>query len=666
VRRALAGWLPRRNLNKYSSFKAARCMNATSAERLHCGTLFLGTERDPGSMVLRVLCPLVVLALLASPAFAADHSSDDKLDPHLLKRANAPDGTSRVIVRTVDGRPATSLIRGVNGLPGLFLPLLGGQIAQIPDASLRELASIPNVAAISLDRPVHSTLERTSVTIGARWVAENLLLDGKGIGIATIDSGVTAQHDDLPTGRIVHFADFVGFQDAAYDDYGHGTHVAGILSGSGYDSGGRRRGIAPGANLVVLKALDGAGGGSISNVIAAIEYAIARRETFNIRVINLSVAAGVYESYTKDPLALAAKRAVDAGIVVVAAAGNLGRGALGRSQYGGIASPGNAPWVLTVGASSHMRTIEREDDQMAAFSSRGPSAIDKTAKPDLVAPGVGIESLAEPASVLFAAHPNARLWGSVNTISQPYLGLSGTSMAAPAVAGTIALMLQANPSLTPNAVKAILQFTAEDRDGYDHLTQGAGFLNARGAVELAKRFAGQTEAPNDPTPWSRHIIWANRLTSGGMLTPAANAWSRDVVWGSTATAAGDAIAWGTLCAPDEPACSDGAWKVGCDLFPAGCSSSDDEVQEAGDVLEAPCDEADCAGDIWATAEGSVLAGSVTGWRNADSHSETVPAARKDACPELVECRLVEGWLHQRTSTTPIRKASTASTQGAQR
>ena len=138
------------------------------------------------------------------------------------------------------------------------------------------------------------------------------------------------------------------------------------------------------------------------------------------------------------------------------------------------------------------------------------------------------------------------------------------------------------------------------------------------------------------------------------------------MWGSTATAAGDAIAWGTLCAPDEPACSDGAWKVGCDLFPAGCGSSDDEVQEAGDVLEAPCDEADCAGDIWATAEDSVLAGSVTGWRNADSHSETVPAARKDACPELVERRLVEGWLHQRTSTTPIRKASAASTQGAQR
>jgi serine protease AprX len=583
-----------------------------------------------------------MLALMAGPAFGADQRSDDKLDSHLRARANAPTGTSRVIVRTTDGGPATSIIHAVNGVAGLYLPALGGQAASVPDRSLRELANFPTVAAISFDRPVRGTLERTSAAIGARWVAQQLSLDGAGIGIATIDSGVSAQHDDLPAGRIAQFADFVGFREAAYDDYGHGTHVAGILAGTGHDSGGRRRGIAAGAHLVVLKALDGAGGGSISNVIAAIEYAIARREAYNIRVMNLSVAAGVYESYNKDPLALAAKRAVDAGIVVVAAAGNLGRGSLGRSQYGGIASPGNAPWVLTVGATSHMRTVDRADDRMAAFSSRGPSAIDKSAKPDIVAPGVGIESLAEPASVLFAAHPNARLWGAVETVSEPYIGLSGTSMAAPVVAATVALMLQANPSLTPNAVKAILQFTAEDRDGYDHLTQGAGFLNARGAVELARRFAGETTSPTDPTPWSRHIIWANRLTSGGMLTASASAWRRDVVWGSTATANGDAVSWGTLCAAGDTTCDGGTWSVGCDLLPAGCSSSDEAV--AAETLEAPCDEADCEADVWGSPEGAVLAGSVTSVTDGDSTSEPIPAARKDGWPELVEQRLFEGWL----------------------
>ena len=146
--------------------------------------------------------------------------------------------------------------------------------------------------------------------------------------MATIDSGVSGWHDDLD-GRVVHFADFVNAQRLPYDDYGHGTHVAGIIAGSGLDSGGERRGIAPGAHLVVLKALDVTGNGYSSNVIAAIDYAIANRAAYNIRVLNLSVAAGVDQSFWKDPLTLAAKRAVDAGIVVVAAAGNHGRGPAG-------------------------------------------------------------------------------------------------------------------------------------------------------------------------------------------------------------------------------------------------------------------------------------------------------------------------------------------------
>ena len=146
----------------------------------------------------------------------------------------------------------------------------------------------------------------------------------------------------------------------------------------------------------------------------------------------------------------------------------------------------------------------RKDDQVAAFSSRGPSFIDYAAKPDLVAPGVGIESLTDGSSLLFSTHPAARLWGTVDTATQPYLSLSGTSMSAPVVAGTVALMLQANPTLTPNLVKAILQYTAEHRAGYDDLTQGAGFLNARGAVQLAKSLAGDVNArAKDPDALER-------------------------------------------------------------------------------------------------------------------------------------------------------------------
>src|SRR5205814_6241946 len=130
---------------------------------------------------------------------------------------------------------------------------------------------------------------------------------------------------------------------------------------------------------------------------------------------NLSVATGVYESYDLDPLTLAAKAAVNAGIVVVAAAGNYGRSAQGATQYGGITAPGNAPWVLTVGASSHMGTIDRSDDTIAAFSSRGPTAIDHGAKPDLVAPGVGIESLSSPKSSMYNSMPAYLLSGTEST-----------------------------------------------------------------------------------------------------------------------------------------------------------------------------------------------------------------------------------------------------------
>ena len=203
--------------------------------------------------------------------------------------------------------------------------------------------------------------------------------------------------------------------------------------------------------------LDGNGRGVISNVIAALDWAVANRAAYNIRVINLSVGAAITESYNTDPLALAAKRAVDAGIVVVAAAGNLGKNAQGKTQYGGITAPGNAPWVLTVGASSTRRHGDAARTTcMRRYSSRGPSAIDYQAKPDLVAPGAGIVSLSDPTSLLYLTKPGAAAARALLGGNKPYLSLSGTSMAAPVVAGTVALMLQANPTLTPNLVKAML------------------------------------------------------------------------------------------------------------------------------------------------------------------------------------------------------------------
>ena len=592
-------------------------------------------------MPTRIFTLVAVLVSLAAPAVGATHAGDHKLDSLLKQRAHAPGGTSRVIIQTNDGAPVDALIKSLRGKPGRLLHLLRAQVAEIPDASLDSLASRPGVKAIYLDRLVHGTMQRASATVGASWVQQNLGLDGTGVGVAIIDSGVTTWHDDLGASRVVHFADFVDFQPSPYDDYGHGTHVAGIIAGSGYDSGGAERGIAPGASLVVLKVLDGQGNGYISNVIAALDYATANRAAYNVRVINLSVAAGVYESYRTDPLTLAAKRAVDAGLVVVTSAGNLGRNAKGDTQYGGITAPGNAPWVLTVGASSHMGTVDRADDKLAQFSSRGPAYIDYTAKPDIVAPGVGIESLADASSLLFARYPTARVWGTVATVTQPYLSLSGTSMAAPVVTGTVALMLQANPALTPNAVKAILQYTAEVRDGYKWLAQGAGFLNARGAVELARRFAGAEAAtgtvsttgeqapdasPTDATPWSRHINWGNHRIGGGMITAAANAWSTTVTWGDGVAPGGENIVWGTSATCDPavtPGCENIVWGTSATCDPAvtpgcenivwgtsGCNPTVDPACEnivwgtSGSeniVWGTDCGGADCQNIVWGTS-----------------------------------------------------------------
>ena len=482
-----------------------------------------------------------------------------KLDPLLQRRVSLLTGRSRVIVRAGNAASLTlvnALITQAGGTVGRSLPIIGSVAADVPNVSLPLLAVNPLIARLSLDRVVAGAMERTGATVGATAAREQFGYDGSGIGIAIIDSGVTSWHDDLGdpaigAQRIDRFVDLVNGRQAPYDDYGHGTHVAGIIAGNGFDSGGRRSGIAPGAHVIALKVLDGAGRGRISDVIAALDYAVSNKDALNIRVANLSVATGVYESYNSDPLTLAARSAVDAGIVVVAAAGNNGRRPDGRTQYGGITAPGNAPWVLTVGASSHMGTVDRADDTIAAFSSRGPTAIDRAAKPDLVAPGVGIESLSDPDSSFYATKSPYLLSGTVATSYLPYLSLSGTSMAAPVVSGTVALMLQANPSLTPNQVKTILRRTAESSWRYDRLTQGAGFLNAKGAVELARNWS----APDLFVPRITTSILFGSGDGSGDIVGGASDDDGSVVWGTGDDNEG--VVWGTSCT--DPSCDPILW-----------------------------------------------------------------------------------------------------------
>src|SRR4029077_11125476 len=238
---------------------------------------------------------------------------------------------------------------------------------------------------------------------------------------------------------------------------------------------------------------------------------------------------------------------------------------------------------------------------------RGPSLIDHAAKPDVVAPGVGIESLSDPNSAFYLTKSAYLLNGTAQTSYLPYLSLSGTSMSAPVVSGTVALMLQANPALTPNAVKAILQYTSETYAPWDPLTQGVGFLNARGAVELARAFAD----PSTPTPsassWTRRILWGNQMYENGLLTAYASAWSTDMVWGTPPTPFGQSIGWGVICPSN---CDDGSgwasWTTSSSsskvVWGTRCGGDDCTIPWL--AAEASDDEGDTV--VWGTDDGDTV------------------------------------------------------------
>jgi serine protease AprX len=569
--------------------------------------------------------PKSVVTGLDAPSYQGRKPSDHpKLDKKLNERAELGGaGRSRAIVVLKPGCSIDADVTRAGGRNGQKFGVINGQVIELPNGQLRKLAGNTCVAAIHWDRKTGGEMNRAAVVEGARAVQEQLGIDGAGVGVAIIDSGITPYHDDLTYQgssskvkviggqRVVKFVDFVNGRTTKYDDNGHGTHVAGIIAGNGYDTLGARAGMAPAANLVSLKVLDQNGGGYISNVIAALDWVVANRTAYNIRVVNLSVGAAVTESFLTDPLTLAAKRAVDAGVVVIAAAGNLGKNPItGKPQYGAITAPGNAPWVLTVGAYSHEGTITRADDQMASFSSRGPTARDFLAKPDIVATGVGIASLSDPASLMYATKSAYLLNGILRTSSKPYLSLTGTSMAAPVVTGTVALMLQANPKLTPNLVKGILQFTSQNY-GYDTLTQGAGFLNAKGAVDLARYLyapkAG-TRYPSNRT-WSKTLVWGNHKIQRGVIKPSGSAWALNVVWGATVDGEGDNIVWGTAC--DTAECDNIVWGTseldadnivwgtydaeGDNIVWGTSSGEDDNI-----VWGTACSEGECDNIVWGT------------------------------------------------------------------
>src|SRR5262249_22188268 len=282
----------------------------------------------------RTLSVLAVLVTCLAPhaASAKTHQSDApkkhagvpgsaakgyKLDRELTDRASHGNSglTTRVIVTLVPGATLPPEFKKFSR--GGQLDLINGQVLELPNGQLKQLAAHPSVFQLHYDRPTATHNYRTAVTVGARTVQQVLGYSGSGVGIAIIDSGVATWHDDLtntssvlyPYGnqRVKKFVDFVNGRALPYDDNGHGSHVAGIIGGNGYDSFGDKAGIAPKASLISLKVLDQNGQGNISNIIAALGWVAANASTYNIRVVNMSVGAGVYESHWTDPLTLACR-----------------------------------------------------------------------------------------------------------------------------------------------------------------------------------------------------------------------------------------------------------------------------------------------------------------------------------------------------------------------
>ena len=462
----------------------------------------------------KVLLILAFGFLLGKPALA----QHPKIAPDL--EATDPNSDVDVIIQFTQAPTARHhakvLDRG-GQLKGELAIVKGGAY-RISARELQELADDPEIVHISADHSLRgaataATLDYYDATVNAPS-AWQIGLNGTGIGVAIIDSGIFGMPDlnlnGSSTSRVVYSQDFTGLK-TTIDQYGHGTHVAGIVGGNGRNSTGSSyfytfRGIAPNANLINLRALDKNGAGTDSTVINAIQAAVKLQKIYNIRVINLSLGRPVFESYTLDPLCQAVEAAWKAGVVVAVAAGNNGRDdSQGTNGYATITAPGNDPYVITVGAMKTTGTPYRGDDFIASYSSKGPSIIDHVVKPDLVAPGNLIISLYTAALTLPSLYPGNEIpyslyqYNGSSTRSSTYFRLSGTSMAAPMVSGTAALMLQQNPLLTPDQIKARLMLTASKVfptssiatdpvtgqvfvSYYDIFTVGAGYLDIQAAL----------------------------------------------------------------------------------------------------------------------------------------------------------------------------------------
>jgi serine protease AprX len=362
-----------------------------------------------------------------------------------------------------------------------MLPMVGvrGTSAQI--SHLVGLPGLSGVRSIYLNRQLSYFLNESVPAIGADRAWNELGITGRGVGIALIDSGIDSTHPDLTFGsKVVQnvkvLPDLFGMGRIFIENLtnadttsGHGTHVASIAAGTGTALAGKYRGVAVGGNLV------GIGAGEVMFMLAGLEafdWVLANHAAYNIRVISNSWGTtGSWPYSPDDPINVASRTAHDAGMVVTFAAGNEGPDTNTLNPYC------VAPWTICVAAGGKDRST------LADFSSRGIPG-DSLYHPTITAPGVDIAAARTTAGIFINRFFAVDLV-DLGTDAIYYAVASGTSMATPHVSGTVALMLEANPLLTPDQIRSALEETATPMPGYAVHEVGAGFLNAYGAVASA-------------------------------------------------------------------------------------------------------------------------------------------------------------------------------------
>jgi serine protease AprX len=505
-----------------------------SKERARRGHGFLTT-------VMALVALTVPIAAVAGPGPSGSGSGATHVAGDLLKIAKDNPGQKvRVIIQSKHGADAASTVaRAVGGSEHAKLGLVNGVAVELPALAVERLTKVQGLI-VTPDSPVKaSTLTNTQLWpyeagLAQLWSKDALLTMP---AIAIVDSGIEKARLDFGA-RVLADVKLNGESPLSGDTRGHGTFVAGIAAGAGYGNAG----AAPTAPIVSLDVMDNKGMAYVSDVIEAADWIMQNKAAYNIRVANFSLHAGRAGSIHYDPLSRAVEKLWLNGVVVVAAAGNYGS-ATGPS--GVVSAPGNNPWVITVGALDIGTAADIKDDSISYWSAYGHT-LDGFSKPEVSAAGRYMTGPVPTTSTLYAERAD-------RIVAPGYLQLSGTSFAAPAVAGAAAKLLARYPNWTPDQVKGALMLTARPVPGAAPGAAGVGQITVTSAVQV-------TAPPNPNAALRRFVVQdASGLAAFDVEAWGAAAWA-DAAWADAAwaDAAWSSAAWSSAAWADA-AWSSAAW-----------------------------------------------------------------------------------------------------------